>query len=96
MNAKAKGTRNEHKSMALLEREGYRCTRSGASLGAWDIIGVSKVGFVLVQVKSNRAPGSVEMKRMQEFEAPCNAVKVLHIWKDGVNEPVIRIIQEDR
>ena len=32
MNAKAKGTRNEHRSMAVLEAAGYRCTRSAASL----------------------------------------------------------------
>jgi len=36
MNGKRKGTRNEHRSMALLERAGYRCTRSAASLGEWD------------------------------------------------------------
>ena len=40
MNAKAKGTRNEHRSMRLLEAAGYRCTRSAASLGEWDIIGI--------------------------------------------------------
>jgi Holliday junction resolvase len=40
MNAKAKGTRNEHRSMRLLEAAGYRCTRSAASLGEWDIVGI--------------------------------------------------------
>ncbi len=40
MNAKAKGTRNEHRSMRLLEAAGYHCTRSGASLGVFDIIGM--------------------------------------------------------
>ena len=37
MNSKAKGSRNEHRSMALLEAAGYRCTRAAASLGAWDV-----------------------------------------------------------
>jgi hypothetical protein len=31
--SKAKGTRNEHRSIALLEASGYRCTRSAGSLG---------------------------------------------------------------
>jgi hypothetical protein len=33
-------TRNEHRSIRLLEAVGYACTRGAASLGAWDIIGV--------------------------------------------------------
>jgi hypothetical protein len=40
MNAKRKGTRNEHRSIALLESAGYRCSRSAASLGEWDIVGI--------------------------------------------------------
>ena len=40
MNAKVKGTRNEHRSIALLEASGYRCTMAAASLGAWDVIGI--------------------------------------------------------
>lgn len=39
MNAKRKGTRNEHRSIRLLEAGGYACTRAAASLGVWDIIG---------------------------------------------------------
>jgi Holliday junction resolvase len=41
MNAKAKGNRNEHRSKALLEAAGYAVTRAGASLGVWDLIGIS-------------------------------------------------------
>jgi Holliday junction resolvase len=33
MNAKRKGTRNEHKSIRILETAGYACTRAAASLG---------------------------------------------------------------
>jgi hypothetical protein len=40
MNAKAKGTRNEHRSIGMLEAAGYQCTRAAGSLGAWDIIGI--------------------------------------------------------
>ena len=33
MNAKRKGTRNEHRSIEILEAAGYRCIRAAASLG---------------------------------------------------------------
>ncbi|HEV8715518.1 MAG TPA: hypothetical protein VGX03_22145 [Candidatus Binatia bacterium] len=33
-NAKRKGAKREHRSIALLEVAGYRCTRAAASLGA--------------------------------------------------------------
>ena len=43
---KRKGTRNEHRTMWLLESSGYRCTRAAPSLGVFDVIGVSKAGDV--------------------------------------------------
>jgi hypothetical protein len=52
MNAKAKSRRNKHRSMALLEAAGYRCTRSAGSLGEWDIIGIGRAHVVLRQVKT--------------------------------------------
>ena len=67
MNAAAKGARNEHRSMSVLESAGYRCTRSAASLGAWDIIGVSSRDVVLCQVKTRDWPGTVEMETLREF-----------------------------
>jgi Holliday junction resolvase len=52
VNAKAKGTRAEHRSIRLLEAAGYACTRAAASLGVWDIIGVGSTDVVPVQVKT--------------------------------------------
>jgi Holliday junction resolvase len=40
MNTKRKGSRNEHRSRAILEAEGYRVMRAAASLGAFDLIGI--------------------------------------------------------
>lgn len=45
MNAKRKGTRNEHRSRVLLEAAGYAVTRAAASLVAWDLIGVGLTHF---------------------------------------------------
>jgi hypothetical protein len=78
MNAKAKGTRNEHKSIALLEAAGYRCTRAAASLGCWDIIGVGSTDVVLVQTKTRDWPATAEMETLKAFPAPPWCEKLVH------------------
>lgn len=90
MNAKRKGTRNEHRSMRLLEAAGYSVTRAAASLGAWDIIAIGPVDVVLVQVKTNAWPGSVEMETLTLFRAPPNARKLVHRWRDRQRLPDVR------
>ncbi len=82
MNTKRKGSRNEHRSKALLEADGYRITKSGASLGEWDLIGIGPSDFVVVQVKTNRWPGSAEMNAMREFPVPANCHKLIHRWRN--------------
>ena len=89
-NAKAKGSRNERRSIALLEAAGYRCTKAAASLGAWDIVGVSAQGVASIQVKSNAWPGSVEMGTLKAFSEPVNALKLLHRWRDRQRMPDVR------
>jgi hypothetical protein len=90
MNAKAKGTRNEHRSMALLEAVGYRCTRAAASLGAWDIIGIGATDVVLVQVKTRDWPGSAEMGTLTLFPCPPHCRKLIHRWRDREQVPDLR------
>ena len=89
MNPKAKGTRNEHRSILLLEAAGYACTRAAASLGAWDIIGIGSKDVVLVQVKTRDWPGSVELETLRLFSAPAN-VRKLHRWRDRQRLPDVR------
>lgn len=90
MNAKRKGTRNEHRSIQLLETAGYQCTRAAASLGAWDIIGIGSTDVVLVQTKTNRWPDAAEMETMRQFPAPPNARKLVHRWRDRERLPDVR------
>jgi Holliday junction resolvase len=90
MNAKRKGTRNEHRSMALLEAAGYRCTRAAASLGAWDLIGIGSRDMVLVQVKTRDFPGAVETEALRLFAAPPNCRKLIHRWRDRQRLPDLR------
>jgi Holliday junction resolvase len=90
MNSKAKGTRNEHRSITLLEAAGYRCTRAAASLGVFDIIGISPTDGVLVQVKTRDWPGTVEMETINLFPVPPNARKLVHRWRHRQRTPDVR------
>ncbi len=90
MNAKRKGTRNEHRSRLLLEAAGYAVTRAAASLGVWDLIGVGSTDFVLVQVKTRDWPGSVEMETLQAFTVPPNCRRLVHGWRDRQRVPDVR------
>jgi Holliday junction resolvase len=89
-NAKRKGSRNEHRSMALLEAAGYRCTRSAASLGEWDIVGISKTDTVLVQCKTRDWPGALEMRALMDFEVHERCRKLVHRWRDRQRLPDVR------
>lgn len=76
--------------MALLEAAGYQCTKSGASLGCWDIIAIGSNDFVLLQVKTRDWPGSAEMETLKNFVAPHNAKKLVHRWRDRQRLPDVR------
>ena len=90
MNAKRKGARQEHRSMALLERAGYSVTRAAASLGAWDIIGIGSADVVLVQVKSRDWPSAEEMETLRLFRCPPNCRRLVHRWRDRQRLPDVR------
>ena len=89
-NPKAKGNRNEHRSMRLLEAAGYNCTRSAASLGDWDIVGVGSSDFVLVQCKSRDWPGTEEMETLRAFVCPPNCRRLVHRWRHHQRLPDVK------
>jgi hypothetical protein len=77
--------------MALLEAAGYRCTKSGGSLGEWDVIGISATDVVLCQVKSNRGPGPLERLALRDFVIPPIGVrKLIHVWRDRARRPDVQ------
>lgn len=90
MNAKAKGSRNEHRTIRLLEAAGYLCTRAAASLGAWDVVAIGPLDVIVVQVKSNDWPGSVEMETLRGFRVPPGVRKLVHRWRDRQHTPDVR------
>jgi len=92
MNTKAKGNRNEHKTMRYLEALGYACTRAAASLGVFDIVAISQRDVRLIQVKSNRMPGSVEMEAIEQFKVPGFVSKEVWRWNDHARQPIVKVI----
>jgi len=80
--------------MVILEAAGYHCTRSAASLGAFDIIGIGPSDMVLVQVKTRDWPGSVEMECLEAFPVPQNARKIIHRWRHRARIPDVKVIGE--
>jgi Holliday junction resolvase len=90
MNAKAKGSRNERRTVALLQAQGYVCTKSSGSLGVFDVIGIGERDIVLCQVKSNRWPGKADMDAIAKIAAPPTCRKIIHRLLDGGAVPDIR------
>lgn len=91
MSAKAKGTRNEHRSRRLLESQGYRVTRAAGSMGEWDLIDMHASALTLVQAKTDRLPSPAERQVMEEFPAPEVAVKTIHVWKPRARNPRVLV-----
>lgn len=87
MNAEGKGTRNEHRSKAIFEAA---VCRAAASLGVWDLIGVSASDVVLCQVKTRDWPGAAGIETLRSFQAPANCRKLVHRWRDRQRLPDVR------
>ena len=93
MNARAKVARNERRARVLLESSGYTVVRAGASLGLFDLVGLGRMGIVLVQVKSDRGPNEAEFARLAAFNnLPCAASKQVWIFRDRCTDPDIEVI----
>jgi hypothetical protein len=92
VNAKRKGTRNEHRSMQLLEAAGYLCTRAAASLGIFDVVGIGPSDVVLVQIKTRDWPGRVELEAIKNFPCPPLCKKLIHRWRDRQPMPDVKTV----
>lgn len=90
MSPKAKGSRQECRSIAVLEAAGYYCVRSHRSEGIFDLVGISSTDIVLVQVKTTNWPYGEEMEALRAFLAPPNARKLVHRWRAGCSVPDVK------
>ena len=90
MNAKAKGTRNEHRCMALFEALGYETMRSAASRSTWDFHAWTASEGVYVQVKTGRWPGAAEMEMIKEAVVPPGCRKLVYRWMPHKRLPDVK------
>jgi Holliday junction resolvase len=92
VNAKAKGTRNEHRSMAIFEAAGYQTMRSAASLSVFDFIAWNHEEIVYCQVSTRDWKYGLELDALEQTVVPPNGRKVLHRWRYGCSEPDVRVL----
>lgn len=90
MNNKQKGNRNEYKSRDRHIAGGANVIRAGGSLGIFDLIALYDSYALLIQVKSNRWPGSVEMEALSRFRPPHYGRKIIERWDDYARAPLVR------
>lgn len=67
--------------------------RAGGSLGLFDYIALYPDFARLVQVKSNRWPGIVEMEALHAFRPPHYGRKVVERWNDYARAPMVREVE---
>ena len=90
-NAKAKGARGEYKSRRLLESLGYYVVKAGGSLGCFDLVALSSVEALLIQVKHGREwPRPAEIEAMRAVPVPPNARRLVHRWRPRQRVPDVR------
>ncbi len=90
MNTKAKGSRGERRAMRVLEHAGYLCTRSGASLGLFDVIAIGPNDVKLIQVKTGTARlSAIEREQITALAVPSNASKEVWKFRDRARVPDI-------
>ena len=90
MNAKAKGTRAEHRAMRILEAAGYLCTRASASLGLFDVIAVGESSVRLIQVKAGtKYLSTIEREQIQLLRVPHAVSKECWRFPDRCSQPLI-------
>lgn len=82
------------KPKMILEQAGYICTKSGGSLGVFDIIAENPLGIRYVQVKSNRIPEPVEREDMinARKQLPANSTIEFWVFYDGNAMPRIEYL----
>jgi|GEM_PF-470723 len=88
--SKRKGQRSERRCIRALEAAGYLCTKSGGSLGLFDVIGIGAVDVRLVQVKSGtKRLTPIEREGIKALKVAPNVSKEYWRYLDRVRDPVI-------
>ena len=79
--------------MRMLEDMGFCCTRSGASLGVFDVIAIGPHTVRLIQVKANRWPRRAEHEAIERVRCGHGVSKEVWRWNDREPAPIIRVVR---
>ena len=92
--SKAKGAYYEHRAIKLLETLGYRCFRSGASLGEFDIIALGPREVKAIQVKGGIDPrlSPLEREAIELLQVSSQVSKELWKFYKHKREPIIEVL----
>lgn len=82
-----RGRRYEYRSMRWLEKQGFRAYRTAGSHGEFDVVAISSIYLLLVQVKFNCVLTPGEREQFELLPCPPHTIKVIHIWYKGKREP---------
>ncbi len=88
-----KGAYYERRARQILEAAGFAVTRSGGSLGIFDLIALGPHSVRCIQVKGGDRPylSPAERERIQSVQVPPNVSRELWRFFKKKQEPVIEI-----
>ena len=80
------GPRKEVQAKKELEKEGYYVTKSGGSLGAFDLIAINEKIIRAIQIKSTKVNLGLkkynkDIRKMKEVKLPDNCKREIWIWQ---------------
>lgn len=91
--SKAKGSRGERKCIRILEAGGYLCTKSGGSLGVFDVIAIGPNTVRCIQCKCGSARlSSLEREAIRLIMVPLCCTKEYWLFRDYAREPQIEVL----
>ena len=91
--SKRKGSRGELRCIRILEMSGYLCTKSGGSLGVFDVIALGPKDIKAIQVKAGGARLSpLERELIQSVRVPDNCSKEYWCFPDYARSPLIEVL----
>ena len=104
---KKKGSRLELKTKSILEKEGYLVTKSGGSLGLFDLVAMKKFAHKIRFIHELGLPTLTpnwrliqvkanycsvkERKEIKNLIVPIYTQKEIWVWKDRKKDPDIEI-----
>ena len=88
-----KGRRREYSTMRVLESAGYATFRMAGSHSPIDVIGLSRLGVRLVQVKAGKANVTpLDREKLKGLDRPPNTSIEVWRWRAGSREPAIEVL----